>query len=125
MESLEAGDEGVVILDQTPFYAESGGQVGDSGLIECIGGSFEVTDTQKQGGQLFLHKGRVVKGVIAEGMACEVSVNAEIRKATERNHSATHLLHAALRSVLGEHVQQKVHRSMPSVCASISRISSR
>ncbi len=107
VESLEAGDEGVLILDQTPFYAESGGQVGDSGLIECTGGVFEVTDTQKQGGQLFLHKGRVVKGVIAEGMACEVSVNAEIRKATERNHSATHLLHAALRSVLGEHVQQK------------------
>jgi len=107
VESLEAGDEGVVILDQTPFYAESGGQVGDSGLIECAGGTFEVSDTQKQGGQLFLHKGKVVKGVIAEGMACEVSVNAEIRKATERNHSATHLLHAALRSVLGEHVQQK------------------
>ncbi|WFP51990.1 alanine--tRNA ligase [Methylomonas sp. EFPC3] len=107
VESLEAGDEGVVILDQTPFYAESGGQVGDSGLIECTGGTFEVTDTQKQGGQLFLHKGKVVKGVIAEGMACEVSVNAEVRKATERNHSATHLLHAALRNVLGEHVQQK------------------
>jgi len=105
--TLNDGDEGVVILDQTPFYAESGGQVGDSGLIECTGGTFEVSDTQKQGGQLFLHKGKVVKGVIAEGMACEVSVNAEIRKATERNHSATHLLHAALRSVLGEHVQQK------------------
>ncbi|WAR45613.1 alanine--tRNA ligase [Methylomonas rapida] len=107
VESLEASDEGVVILDQTPFYAESGGQVGDSGVIECAGGVFEVTDTQKQGGQLFLHKGKVVKGVIAEGQACEVSVNADTRKATERNHSATHLLHAALRSVLGEHVQQK------------------
>nr|WP_197471723.1 alanine--tRNA ligase [Methylomonas koyamae] len=107
VESLEVGDEGVVILDQTPFYAESGGQVGDSGLIECTGGTFEVSDTQKQGGQLFLHKGKVVKGVIAEGMACEVSVNADIRKSTERNHSATHLLHAALRAVLGEHVAQK------------------
>jgi len=107
VESLEAGDEGVVILDQTPFYAESGGQVGDGGVIECAGGVFEVNDTQKQGGQLFLHKGKVVNGVIAEGQACEVSVNADTRKATERNHSATHLLHAALRSVLGEHVQQK------------------
>jgi alanyl-tRNA synthetase len=105
--SLEAGDEGVVILDQTPFYAESGGQVGDSGLIECAGGVFEVSDTQKQGGQLFLHKGKVVTGEIAAGQACEVSVNADTRKATERNHSATHLLHAALRSVLGEHVAQK------------------
>ncbi|PPD21731.1 MAG: alanine--tRNA ligase [Methylomonas sp.] len=107
IESLEAGDEGVVILDQTPFYAESGGQVGDSGSIECADGRFEVTDTQKQGGQLFLHKGRVVQGVIGAGMACEVSVDTEIRKAVERNHSATHLLHAALRSVVGEHVQQK------------------
>ncbi len=107
VESLEAGDEGVVVLDQTPFYAESGGQVGDSGLIECAGGVFEVTDTQKQGGQLFLHKGKVLKGVIAEGQACEVSVNVDTRRATERNHSATHLLHAALRTVLGEHVAQK------------------
>ncbi|MGR8929010.1 MAG: alanine--tRNA ligase [Gammaproteobacteria bacterium] len=107
VESLEAGDEGVVVLDQTPFYAESGGQVGDSGIIKCVGGIFEVSDTQKQGGQLFLHKGRVLQGVISEGQACEVSVDEECRKATERNHSATHLLHAALRSVLGEHVAQK------------------
>ncbi|MCK9605125.1 MAG: alanine--tRNA ligase [Methylomonas sp.] len=107
VESLEAGDEGVVILDQTPFYAESGGQVGDTGLIECDGAIFEVHDTQKQGGKLFLHKGKVLQGTIASGQACEVSVDAETRKATERNHSATHLLHAALRSTLGEHVAQK------------------
>lgn len=107
VDSLEAGDEGVVILDQTPFYAESGGQVGDTGLIECGGAVFEVRDTQKQGGKLFLHKGKVLQGTIVSGQACEVSVDAETRKATERNHSATHLLHAALRTTLGEHVAQK------------------
>ena len=107
VESLEAGDDGVVILDQTPFYAESGGQVGDTGLIECDGAVFEVHDTQKQGGKLFLHKGKVLQGTLTAGQACEVSVDADIRKATERNHSATHLLHAALRTTLGEHVAQK------------------
>ncbi|MGZ4959293.1 MAG: alanine--tRNA ligase [Methylomonas sp.] len=107
VDSLEAGDEGVVILDQSPFYAESGGQVGDTGHIKCGNAVFEVHDTQKQGGQLFLHKGKVLQGALAEGQACEVSVDAEIRKATERNHSATHLLHAALRETLGEHVAQK------------------
>jgi alanyl-tRNA synthetase len=107
VDTLEAGDEGVVILDQTPFYAESGGQVGDTGRIECGDAVFEVHDTQKQGGKLFLHKGKVLRGTLSEGQACEVSVDAEIRKATERNHSATHLLHAALRATLGEHVAQK------------------
>ncbi len=107
VDALEAGDEGVVILDQTPFYAESGGQVGDTGRIECGDAVFEVHDTQKQGGKLFLHKGKVLRGTLSEGQACEVSVDAEIRKATERNHSATHLLHAALRATLGEHVAQK------------------
>jgi alanyl-tRNA synthetase len=107
VDALEAGDDGVVILDQTPFYAESGGQVGDTGRIECGDAVFEVHDTQKQGGKLFLHKGKVLRGTLSEGQACEVSVDAEIRKATERNHSATHLLHAALRATLGEHVAQK------------------
>lgn len=107
VESLVAGEEGVVILDQTPFYAESGGQVGDTGLIECDGAVFEVQDTQKQGGKLFLHKGKVLQGSLYVGQACAVSVDAEARKATERNHSATHLLHAALRAALGEHVAQK------------------
>jgi alanyl-tRNA synthetase len=107
VDSLETGEEGVVILDQTPFYAESGGQVGDTGLIECDNAVFEVHDTQKQGGKLFLHKGKVLQGTLSSGQACEVSVDAEIRKATERNHSATHLLHAALRTILGEHVAQK------------------
>ena len=105
--TLETDDEGVIILDQTPFYAESGGQVGDSGRIEADGAVFEVLDTQKQGGQLFLHKGRVVQGSFTNNQACEVTVDEEVRRATERNHSATHLLHAALRQVLGEHVAQK------------------
>lgn len=107
VDSLEAGDEGVVILDQTPFYAESGGQMGDSGRIVADSAVFDVYDTQKQGGKLFLHKGKVVQGALSSGQAVEVSVDAEIRKATERNHSATHLLHAALRATLGEHVAQK------------------
>ncbi|MGD0961692.1 MAG: alanine--tRNA ligase [Methylomonas sp.] len=104
---LAAGEEGVVILDQTPFYAESGGQVGDTGRIVCGDAVFSVEDTQKQGGTLFLHKGKVLEGELKEGSACEVSVNADARKATERNHSATHLMHAALRQILGEHVAQK------------------
>ncbi len=107
VESLQAGEEGVVVLEQTPFYAESGGQVGDNGSIEVDGAVFKVFDTQKQGGSLFLHKGKVVEGQIKNGQACELRVNAEDRTATELNHSATHLLHAALRQTLGEHVTQK------------------
>jgi len=104
---LLEGEEGVVVLDQTPFYAESGGQVGDNGLIEVGGAVFKVKDTQKQGGNLFLHKGAVDKGAINNKQACKVSVNAKDRLATELNHSATHIMHAALRQLLGEHVSQK------------------
>ena len=107
VESLQDGDEGVVVLNQTPFYAESGGQVGDNGRIEVEGAVFEVRDTQKQGGSLFLHKGKVIKGIINKGQTCKLSVNAKDRNATELNHSATHLLHAALRQTLGDHVTQK------------------
>ncbi len=107
VESLQEGSEGVVVLDKTPFYAESGGQVGDKGFIEVGDAVFEVNDTQKQGGNLFLHKGKVVQGVINNNQDCEERVNAESRNATELNHSATHLLHAALRQTLGEHVSQK------------------
>ena len=107
VEQLNNNDEGVVILDHTPFYAESGGQAGDSGLIQLADAIFEVTDTQKQGGSLFLHKGNVLKGQINNHQTCEVSVNKEARTATELNHSSTHLLHAALRQTLGEHVTQK------------------
>jgi len=107
VDSLQAGEEGVVVLDKTPFYAESGGQVGDSGNIVAGDAVFAVADTQKQGGVLFLHKGKVVSGELKVGQTCNAKVSAEERKATELNHSATHLLHAALRQVLGEHVTQK------------------
>jgi alanyl-tRNA synthetase len=107
VDSLQDGDEGVVILDKTPFYAESGGQIGDCGKIEADGAVFEVTDTQKQGGNLFLHKGKLLTGTLTNGQLCDARVSEEDRKATELNHSATHLLHAALRQVLGDHVAQK------------------
>ncbi len=105
---LQNGDEGIVVLDKTPFYAESGGQVGDIGVIETEQGAvFEVTDTQKQGGSLFLHKGKTVRGSLQEGQRCVAKVEPRSRQATTLNHSATHLLHAALRQVLGDHVSQK------------------
>jgi alanyl-tRNA synthetase len=105
--TLKAGDEGIVVLDKTPFYAESGGQIGDCGQIVAAGAVFEVTDTQKQGGNLFLHKGKLISGTLTNGQLCDAKVSAADRKATELNHSATHLLHAALRQVLGDHVNQK------------------
>jgi alanyl-tRNA synthetase len=107
VESLAIGQEALVVLDKTPFYAEAGGQIGDSGRIVADGAVFEVSDTQKQGGNLFLHKGKLVSGTFAKSQSCIAQVNATNRKATELNHSATHLLHAALRQVLGEHVTQK------------------
>ena len=107
VDSLQAGDEGLVVLDKTPFYAESGGQIGDCGQITAAGAVFEVTDTQKQGGNLFLHKGKLLSGTLSIGQLCDAKVSAADRTATELNHSATHLLHAALRQTLGEHVSQK------------------
>ena len=107
VEKLEAGDEGVVILEKTPFYGESGGQVGDHGLISSGDGFFEVRDTQKQGSHLYLHVGRMLQGTLAAGTECRAEVDSASRRATALNHSATHLLHAALRKVLGEHVAQK------------------
>ncbi len=107
VESLSQGEDGVVVLEKTPFYAESGGQVGDNGQIIVGSSVFHVNDTQKQGASLFLHKGKVQQGSISKGENCQLTVNAADRKATELNHSATHLMHAALRQVLGEHVTQK------------------
>ncbi|MDP3332396.1 MAG: alanine--tRNA ligase [Methylococcaceae bacterium] len=107
VDNLQDGDEGIVVLDKTPFYGESGGQAGDNGTIEADGAVFKVSDTQKQGGNLFLHKGRLVSGSLQQDQSVVAHVNAEDRKATELNHSATHLLHAALRQLLGEHVTQK------------------
>jgi alanyl-tRNA synthetase len=104
--ALEAGEEGAVVLDRTPFYAESGGQVGDRGMLEGDGCRFEVQDTQKQGGA-FLHVGRVISGRLTVGTELAAQVDVDKRQATVLNHSATHLLHAALRQLLGEHVTQK------------------
>ena len=104
--SLNEGDEGVVILDQTPFYAESGGQVGDCGYLQAGAARFDVRDTTKTGGA-FLHHGVVAAGGLKVGETVDAQVDADVRHATALNHSATHLLHAALRQVLGEHVQQK------------------
>ena len=107
VEQLTAGQGGVIVLDATPFYAESGGQVGDTGQILANNAVFEVTDTQKQGGGLFLHKGKLASGTLEKGQPCFAKVDLARRKATELNHSATHLLHAALRHTLGDHVAQK------------------
>ena len=104
--SLNEGDEAVVVLDQTPFYAESGGQVGDCGYLQAGAARFDVRDTTKTGGA-FLHHGVVAAGGLKVGETVEAQVDADVRHATALNHSATHLLHAALRNVLGEHVQQK------------------
>ncbi len=105
---LSAGEEGIVLLEHTPFYAESGGQVGDRGTIRSKdGGVFFVTDTQKQGEAVFAHIGRVAEGEIRRGQQVEALVDEQRRAATRLNHSATHLMHAALREVLGDHVQQK------------------
>jgi alanyl-tRNA synthetase len=105
--SLAAGEAGEIVLDNTPFYAESGGQVGDAGELLGAGGvQFAVSDTQKRG-QAFAHLGKLQAGAVKIGDVLDACVNAARRRATVLNHSATHLLHAALRHVLGAHVQQK------------------
>ncbi|WP_137808004.1 alanine--tRNA ligase [Pseudomonas sp. G(2018)] len=103
---LSEGEEGVVVLNQTPFYAESGGQIGDCGFLQAGASRFDVRDTTKTGGA-FLHHGVLDSGSLIVGTPVETHVDAEVRHATSLNHSATHLLHAALRQVLGDHVQQK------------------
>ncbi len=107
VDQLQDGEEGVVVLDRTPFYAESGGQVGDRGTLQTDTAVFQVWDTQKQGGNPCLDKGRLKQGVLRVGETCTASVDQAARQATALNHTATHLLHAALRQVLGEHVTQK------------------
>ncbi|WP_146229529.1 alanine--tRNA ligase [Pseudomonas soli] len=106
VDQLGEGEEGVVVLDRTPFYAESGGQVGDSGYLQAAAARFDVRDTTKTGGA-FLHHGVVASGALVIGSPVEAKVDAEVQHATSLNHSATHLLHEALRQVLGDHVQQK------------------
>ena len=103
---LRAGEEGQVVLDATPFYAESGGQVGDQGELAASGARFVVTDTQKLG-NAHVHVGKLESGTLRVGDALTATVDSERRQATRLNHSATHLLHAALRKVLGTHVLQK------------------
>ena len=106
-DAIGEGDHAAIVLETTPFYAESGGQVGDSGIIEVSGrGRFEVLDCQKSGSH-HLHVGRLVSGEIRTNDSVVATIDSEIRAATARNHSATHLLHAALRDVLGDHVTQK------------------
>jgi alanyl-tRNA synthetase len=105
--ALRAGESGAVILNQTPFYAEAGGQVGDTGAMSADGVLLRVTDTQKRAADLFVHSVVVEKGVLEVGMALTLAVDHARRSAIRQNHSATHLLHEALRQVLGEHVAQK------------------
>jgi alanyl-tRNA synthetase len=106
VDSLNEGEEGEVILDRTPFYAESGGQVGDTGVLTGVGVRFVVTDSQKRGAA-HSHIGKLAKGAIQVGDTLDATVDGERRRSIALNHSATHLLHAALRKVLGTHVQQK------------------
>ncbi|WP_348945434.1 alanine--tRNA ligase [Chitinibacter sp. FCG-7] len=106
VQQLSAGEEGVIVLDHTPFYAESGGQAGDVGVI-AGNGVFNVTDTQKIKADVFGHQGQIVSGSLKVGDAVTASIDIAKRQASQRNHSATHLLHAALREVLGTHVEQK------------------
>jgi alanyl-tRNA synthetase len=104
---LKAGQAGVVVLDTTPFYAESGGQVGDQGMVHNAGGQFNVADTLKIKADVFGHHGEMKSGSLKVGDAVQAHVDLTVRAATVRNHSATHLMHKALREVLGSHVQQK------------------
>jgi len=104
--SLKENEDGIVVLDRTPFYAESGGQVGDQGSLRAAGITFSVFDTQKQN-DVYLHMGRVTSGTLKAGTKLRAVVNHSERRQTAGNHSATHLMHAALRQILGEHVTQK------------------
>ncbi len=107
VDSINKDDEAVVVLDQTSFYAESGGQVGDSGIFQNLGMQFEVFDTQKQPSEAFEHFGRLNSGRLQVGDIVESKVNQQRRKRIMNNHSATHLLHEALRQILGESVEQR------------------
>jgi alanyl-tRNA synthetase len=107
VDALKKGDSGAVVLNQTPFYGESGGQVGDTGVMTADGVRFKVTDTQKHLGDVFVHIGVVEEGTLKVGAALALEVDHQRRGTIRKNHSATHLLHEALRQVLGDHVAQK------------------
>ena len=104
---LKTGDSGFVVVNQTPFYGESGGQVGDTGVMTADGVRFRVTETLKKAGDLFVHQGVVEQGTLKPGLALQLDVDHARRTAIRANHSATHLLHEALRQILGDHVAQK------------------
>jgi alanyl-tRNA synthetase len=108
IDSLKAGETGSIVLNQTPFYAESGGQVGDTGVLTGEGGiKFRVTDMQKKAGDLFVHTGTVEQGALKAGTALQLEVDHARRSSIRAHHSATHLLHEALRQVLGDHIAQR------------------
>ena len=107
VKALTAGEAGIVVLDKTPFYAESGGQVGDVGVLASGGATFEVADTSKIQADVFGHYGAVASGTLRVGDSISANVNLDIRARVMRHHSVTHLMHKALREVLGNHVQQK------------------
>ncbi|WP_438275889.1 alanine--tRNA ligase [Nitrobacter sp.] len=107
IDSLKAGESGAIVLNQTPFYGESGGQVGDTGILTGEGVRVRITDTQKKAGDLFVHLGAVEQGTLTPGMALTLEVDHARRSAIRANHSATHLLHEALRQVLGDHIAQR------------------
>ena len=107
VQEIASGQNAIVVLDTTPFYAESGGQVGDKGELVAASGTFEVTDTQKIQAEVFGHHGTLKTGVLKVGGKLEARVNTALRARTMRNHSVTHIMHKALRDVLGPHVQQK------------------
>ena len=107
VKELIAGEAGIVVLDKTPFYAESGGQVGDVGVLASAGATFEVADTAKIQADVFGHYGAVVSGTMKVGDSVSANVNLDIRARVMRHHSVTHIMHKALREVLGNHVQQK------------------
>ena len=106
VDAMSAGQQGIIVLNETPFYGESGGQVGDTGVLTSANAHFEVRDTQKQGDSI-LHIGELTSGDVKLGDELVAEIDFDSRKAISRNHSATHLMHAALQQVLGEHVSQK------------------
>jgi len=106
VEELQEGEKGEVVLDRTPFYAEKGGQVGDTGILENLSGRFAVEDTRHPAGNLILHRGKLLSGTLKVGDVLNARVDLERRKAISRNHTATHLLHEGLIRRLGEHVRQ-------------------
>ena len=105
MDTAASGSEVAVVLDQTPFYGESGGQIGDTGVLEANGIHVQITDTKKND-DFILHIGKVVKGELKKGNVVHAKVNVQRRDAIRRNHSATHILHYALRRVIGQHAEQ-------------------